>query len=273
MDIIGDFHTHTIYSSFPRPSKKHAKGTIRENAEAALGKGLKFIGITEHGPSHYIYGVNRKMFPKMRDEVDQLNEEFERKGIDFKVYLGVEANIVGLDGTIDIREEDLKYLDYLVMGYHYGAMPKGIKDLFGLYIVQALAKLGILTDYAKNLMTKAFIAAVEKNKLFMISHPGSKAPVDILKLARVAEEYGVALEISTKHSELSLESLNIVKDMDLKFLLNSDAHAPEGVGIITSGLEKALAAGLDMGKVLNYRGNQVEYLTKSIALKKPVEDL
>ena len=39
--VTGDYHTHTIYSSGFRKKGKHAKGTIRENAEAALKKVLK----------------------------------------------------------------------------------------------------------------------------------------------------------------------------------------------------------------------------------------
>ena len=33
MYLIGDYHTHTVFS--------HGKGTIRQNAEAALKKDLK----------------------------------------------------------------------------------------------------------------------------------------------------------------------------------------------------------------------------------------
>ncbi len=265
MKLLADYHTHTIYSSYPKPSKKHARGTIRENVEMAVKKGLKVIGITEHGPSHYIYGVNRKMFPQMRAEIDALNKEFEENGIEIKVLLGVESNIVGLDGSIDIRKEDLKYLDYVIMGYHYGAMPKGLKDFFGLYLVQGLAKIGLFKKYAENIMTEAFVKSMEKNDLFMISHPGSKAPIDIVKVGKTAEKYGVALEISTKHSELSVENINKIKDMDISFMLNSDAHAPEGVGVIISGLEKALASNLDMSKVKNYGEDSSHlYLGKDI---------
>ena len=54
MKLYGDYHTHTIYS--------HGSGTIRDNVEEALRKGLKEIGICDHGPGHYLYGVKRKTF-------------------------------------------------------------------------------------------------------------------------------------------------------------------------------------------------------------------
>ncbi len=52
MKLYGDYHTHTIYS--------HGSGTIRDNVEEALRKGLKEIGICDHGPGHYLYGVKKE---------------------------------------------------------------------------------------------------------------------------------------------------------------------------------------------------------------------
>ena len=122
--LIGDYHTHTIYSSGFRKNGKHAKGTIRENVEVALAKGLKEIAITEHGPGHYLYGVRKKNISLMKDEIKRLNEEFVPKGL--KILLGVEANLMGLDGTLDVDEKFLKHIDFLIMGYHYGADRKSV---------------------------------------------------------------------------------------------------------------------------------------------------
>lgn len=53
MKIELDVHTHTIASG-------HAFSTLQEMAQAAAGKGLKVLGITEHSPGipgtcHSIY--------------------------------------------------------------------------------------------------------------------------------------------------------------------------------------------------------------------------
>ena len=139
--LIGDYHTHTIYSSGFRKEGKHAIGTIRDNAEAALAKGLSEIAITEHGPGHYLYGVRKKRIPLMKSEIDRLNEEFIPKGL--KILLGIESNLVGLDGTLDVDEKLLKYIDFLIMGYHYGATPKTLKDGIGLYVLNPISKIFI----------------------------------------------------------------------------------------------------------------------------------
>ena len=70
-----DWHTHTVYS--------HGKGTIEENVIEARRKGLESIAITDHGPGHFGYGFRRKDVPKMRAEIDALNEKYD----DIKIYI------------------------------------------------------------------------------------------------------------------------------------------------------------------------------------------
>lgn len=251
MKIKGDYHTHTIYSWAKGPKAKHAKGTIRENVEIAYEKGLEEIAITEHGPGHYIYGVNRKYFKDIRDEIDRLNEEYNPKGL--KILMGLEANIIGLDGELDIDEDDLKYLDLLLMGYHYGARPNNIKDGMGLYILNPISKyLLIGKEKAIELNTEAYLKAMDRYDIDIITHPGSKAPILIEEVAKKAIKKDTILEISTKHSELSVESLEKIKDLDgLRCILNSDAHKSEDVGNVKIGYEKALSSGMDLEKIVN----------------------
>lgn len=252
--VIGDYHTHTIYSSGFRKKGKHAKGTIRENAEAALKKGLREVAICDHGPGHYLYGVRKENIPKMREEIDRLNEEFMLKGL--KILLGVEANLVGLDGTIDVDEKLLKYIDILLMGYHYGATPKTLSDGFGLYVLNPISKFFYLgREKAKELNTRAYIKALNKYPINLISHPGSKARVDIVELAKEANKHNTYLEISAKHSQLSVESLKLLLDVDVYFMVNSDAHEPEDIGNVDEALRRALEANLPLNRIVNIEIN------------------
>lgn len=252
--VIGDYHTHTIYSSGFRKKGKHAKGTIRENAETALKKGLREVAICDHGPGHYLYGVRKENIPKMREEIDRLNEEFMPKGL--KILLGVEANLVGLDGTIDVDEKLLKYIDILLMGYHYGATPKTLSDGFGLYVLNPISKFFYLgREKAKELNTRAYIKALNKYPINLISHPGSKARVDIVELAKEANKHNTYLEISAKHSQLSVESLKLLLDVDVYFMVNSDAHEPEDIGNVDEALRRALEANLPLNRIVNIEIN------------------
>ena len=242
MKLFGDYHTHTTYS--------HGSGTIRDNVEAALKKGLKEIAICDHGPGHYLYGVKKINLPIMRREIDKLNEEYCVKGI--KILLGIEANITGFDGSIDMDEDLLKLTDILLLGYHYGVTPSSLKGAIGLYVINPFTKVfPIGREKALEMNTNAFIKAINRYPVTFITHPGSKASVDIRELARGAHKVGTALEINSKHSELSIESIKIAMEEDVEFIVNSDAHSPNDVGEVGAALDRAKAAGLPINRIRN----------------------
>lgn len=248
--LLGDYHTHTVYSSGFKKVGTHAKGTIRRNAEVALAKGLKEIVISDHGPGHYLYGVKQTNIPIMREEVDRLNEEFQPQGL--KILLGLESNIIGMDGRLDVDDVILKQIDFLIMGYHYGAMPSRIVDGLCLYVLNPLSKMFKLgKKRIIELNTKAYIKALEKYPIDMLSHPGSKAGVNIVEVAKAAHKTGTALEISAKHSQLSVESIKLLLNKDVIYLVNSDAHHPEDIGNVENAIDKAKQANLPLNRIKN----------------------
>lgn len=252
IELTGDFHTHTIYSSGFREKGTHAIGTIEDNAKAALEKGLDTIVISDHGPAHYLYGVRKKRLLKMKEEIKKLNEIFNPKGLN--ILLGVEANLVSLDGRLDVDDEILKILDILLMGYHYGATPLSLKDAYGLYFINPASKLiKSLERKAMDLNTQAYLKALDNYKIEFITHPGSKAKLHIREVAKKAGEVGTALEISSKHGELSVESLKKIKDVDVYFYINSDAHRPEDIGNVQKGIDRALEAKIPLNRIKNIR--------------------
>ncbi|HZH93634.1 MAG TPA: PHP domain-containing protein [Tissierellaceae bacterium] len=250
--LTGDFHTHTIYSRGYKKKGTHAKGTIEENVEAAYKLGLDTIVLSEHGPGHYLYGLRVEDLPQIRSEIDRLREIYQPKGL--KILLGLESNIVGLDGELDVDDKIIDQLDILLMGYHYGATPVGFTDAVGLYWTSQIGKLiGSREDHAKDIMTQAYLKAMERYPIDIITHPGSKAKVHIQEVAKGAVKTDTALEISSKHDELSVESLRLIKDIDVKLYIDSDAHEPERVGDIEKGLKKAIDADVDFSRVVNIK--------------------
>jgi len=101
MNLI-DVHTHTVLSS-------HAYSTLIENAKYAKEIGLKYLGVSDHGPAlpggQHIFAVNN-----MRVIPDYI------EGV--RVLKGVEANIVDQDGNLDIKENSLKRLNYTIASLH-----------------------------------------------------------------------------------------------------------------------------------------------------------
>jgi len=77
--MIYDHHTHTTFS--------HGKGSIEDNVKVAVQKGLKSIAITDHGPGHLTYGIDRNKIKVMREEVERLKLVYPQ----IEILLGVEA--------------------------------------------------------------------------------------------------------------------------------------------------------------------------------------
>ncbi len=250
MKITGDFHTHTIYSSGFLIKGMHAKSTIEENVKSAYEKGLQTIVISEHGPSHYLYGVRKKNLKLIRDEVNRLNEIYFPKGL--TVLMGLESNLVGLNGQIDVDENIIDMIDILLMGFHYGSTPKSIREGMDLYLKSQIAKItGYRLDEITEVITQSYISAMRNYPIDIITHPGAKVKLDILKLAQEAEKRDVALEINSRHGNLNLEDLKSLINSNVKFYINSDAHSAKEVGNFKLGLEIFLSAGLDVKRVVN----------------------
>ncbi len=83
----------------------------------------------------------------------------------------------------------------------------------------------------ENLNTNAMIHAISKYPVDIITHPGSKARVNIEKVAEVAYKRNTALEINSHHSQLSVENIKIALKSKVEFYINSDAHDPLRLGI------------------------------------------
>ena len=90
MILSADYHTHTVYS--------HGKGQILDNALVAKEKGLLEIGISDHGFAHPAFGLTKRKIPKMQQECALATNQ---TGV--KVLLGIESNIIGTDGTVDLK--------------------------------------------------------------------------------------------------------------------------------------------------------------------------
>lgn len=242
MKLLGDYHTHTIYS--------HGRGTIRENVEAAVKLGLKEIAICDHGPGHFLYGVNLRDISTMRQEIDLLNEEFKDKGI--RVLLGIEANVIGYNGLIDLDKDIIEKLDILLLGFHYGVIPVSIKDKFNFLIINPLSKfIPFLRKKIIHLNTQALIKCINNYNIDFITHPGSKAKIDIKEVAKAAYKRGTALEINSHHSELSIESIEIALTEEVEFIINSDAHKPEDVGDVQEGINRAIKTKIPIERIRN----------------------
>jgi DNA polymerase (family 10) len=225
-DIKGDFHCHSNWDG--------GENSIKEMAEQAISSGYEFLGISDHSQSLKIEnGLDEKRLLEQGKEIDLLNSEFIKNGINFKVLKGSEVDILK-DGTLDIKDEVLKTLDYVSVSIHSNF------------------KMG------KREMTKRVIRALENPYVKILNHPTGmilgkrdEYDINIEQVIKAAKDNNVALEMNSYRSDLSYQSAKLAKDMGAKLTIGSDAHSVKELEDLQFGLYQARRGGLIKGDVIN----------------------
>lgn len=218
-----DIHTHTLASG-------HGYGTIREMAQAAEERGIKLLGISEHGPG--IPGTVEPIYFSALHFVPRVLYGVE-------IIHGCEVNILN-NGTLSLEEKYLKCLDYAIIGIHDQCYhDEGIE---------------------KN--TENAIACMKHEKVHFMSHPDDDhTPLDYEKLVEAAKKYHVALEVNNntfrrKEKRLNCEQnyrkmLSLCMEYRASILVGSDAHDPSFVGEFGFARELLEETGFDEELILN----------------------
>lgn len=223
VDLL-DVHTHTIASV-------HAYSTLREMITAARDKGLKLVGISDHGPKmpgcfHEIYFCNFKVIDRSAYGID--------------LVMGAELNIIDYSGSTDLSAHLLKGLDYAIASLHDICINPGTVE--------------------EN--TAAIIGAMKNPAVKIIGHPDNPLyPVDFDAIAKAAKENHVLLECnnssySPKSSrqgsrELAAELLRACKQYGTMIIMGSDAHIDLDVGNHVYSKEVIAAADFPEELVIN----------------------
>jgi putative hydrolase len=240
--FYADWHTHTCYS--------HGVGTVLDNAYAAQRRGLKEIAIADHGPAN-LFGVgvgNLDTFACIRSDI----EEAKRQVSGVKVLYAAEANVIDTDGTIDIPLPMQDVFDLLLIGLHILVKPRSLWRAMPIAYSNIMAKVcrqGERQALVKN--TDMLVAAVHRNRVHIVTHPGYRLPIDTRELAKACVVTGTAMEINSGHRHTTCDYLRRAAETGVLFAIGSDAHEPRRVGDLTAGWNLARQAGLDPQQILN----------------------
>lgn len=243
MKLKADYHIHSIYSK-----NKHGKSTIEEIVKKAHEIGLEEIAITDHGTSHFMFGINKNKISEAKNTVVEVRKKYPNMNI----LYGVEANILDYNGTTDIGEEILKHCDIILCGFHLGVMFSTAGDFWNFVVKNILVKNN--EKHYKDMVeknTNALVNAMYRYKIDILTHPGDKIPLDIEKIAAVAEETNTILEINNSHGHLNKDEIQKASKYNVKFVINSDAHIKDNIGSYENGLKAAMDAGLNLNRIIN----------------------
>ena len=249
MNITTDLHTHTIFS--------HGKGTILDNAKVARERGLKKIAITDHGYGHHAFGIKQKDLPKMKR---LCLEAQSQTGV--IVELGVECNILGVDGKTDMKMQDYEILDVYLAGVHkfilYDKFSEWFKLLGANMFARKFRKVPPENLVKRN--TQLYINTIKNNPIDVLVHPNFCIFADPVEVAKCCRDYNTLFEIDARKVHMSDEEWAKVKDTGVKFIIDSDAHSPDKIGVFEEAIKMIERVGISKEQIVNVDGKIPENL-------------
>lgn len=207
MFLEADMHCHTVAST-------HAYSTVTELVCEAAQKGLKAIAVTDHAPgipdgAHLWHFGNLKSLPPYI------------RGV--RVLHGAETNVIDYNGGIDLPEECLKKLDWVIASMHEPPLKPGTERQH----------------------TEAYLKLAENPYVDAIGHSGGdKFKYDYEKVLPVFKTKRILIEINSHSfearagsSENCREIALLCKKYSIPVIVNSDAHVSFAVGEVSEALK------------------------------------
>lgn len=199
-----DLHTHTLAGGHGTAD------TITDMARAAAAKGVKLLGISDHGPATPgASGVS--YFRSLRLA--------ERSRFGIRLLYGAEANILDREGHLDLPDDILKTLDYVIISMHLPVYTPGTA--------------------AEN--TAAYIRAMEHPGVRFLGHcDDPRFPIDFRQLLQAAASRRIYPELNNMSllpdsyrkgcRPNSLRLLSQCAVLGCPILVSSDSHGTEHIG-------------------------------------------
>lgn len=223
-DIRGDLHVHTKATD--------GKSSLEEMAEAAKELGYAYLAICDHSKHVSVAaGLDEKRLGEQIDEIDKINS----KVTGIRLLKGIEVDIL-TDGTLDLSDDILKYLDLRVCSIHYK---------FNL---------------SEKEQTERVLKAMGNRYFDILAHPTGRLigrrdayKIDIEKVMDRAVDTGSALELNSFPDRLDLKDthLKAAKEKRCKIVISTDAHSTDGLDFIRFGIGQARRGWLEAEDVLN----------------------
>jgi len=224
-DIRGDLHMHT--------NATDGRDTIRQMAEAALARGLKYIAITDHSKNLAMTnGLDDKRALAHIKAIRKVDAEMEGK---IRVLPGIEVDILA-DGSLDLDDSTLAQMDVVVASVH---------SLFSQPVEE---------------MTARVLRALENPHVRILGHPTGRKVLSregyaiyIDTILKRAAELGVAVEHNANPARADLSDLNlrIAKQYGCKIVVDTDAHSTEELDQMRYGITQLRRAWLTPADILN----------------------
>ncbi len=223
--IVGDLHMHT--------TETDGLASLREMADAAIARGLRYIAITDHSQRVSMAGgLDPKRLRKQWREIERLNQELGERLLILK---GIECDILE-KGGMDLPDDVLAEADWVLASIHYGQ------------------------SQPREQLTERILGAVEHPNVSAIAHPTGRLinrreayPVDMDQVIRAAAKHQKRLELNANPARLDLNELHCAAaaKQGVPIVVSTDAHSVPGLDVMRFGVLQARRGGLTAAQVAN----------------------
>jgi len=227
-DLRGCLHNHSTFSD--------GSDSLSEMAEAARELGFSYFGICDHSQSLQIAdGLSPEAVRRQHEAVQALNEEYTREGLDFRVFHGIESDVLR-DGSLDYDTEVLSLFDFVVASVHTG---------FSMSEAEA---------------TERVIRAVQNPHTRILGHPTGRLllaregyPLDHERVIDACAEQDVAIELNANPYRLDLDWrwVRTATKQGVQISVNPDAHSTEELRNVKWGVAAGRKGWLEPSQTLN----------------------
>jgi DNA polymerase (family 10) len=225
-DLKGSLHNHSTWSD--------GHNTLEEIAEYMENLGLAYWAITDHSKASFqANGLDEKRLREQISEIKKINEQFARRGSEFRLLAGSEVDI--LKNSLDFPDEILSELDVVVASLHVPS-----------------------NDEKEN--TKRLIRAAENKYVHIIAHMTGRLllerepyPMDVRAVIDACAATGTWIELNCNPHRFDLDWRHwpYAKSKGVKCVINPDAHRNEHAGFLRLGAGMARKGWLEQKDVVN----------------------
>jgi len=223
--IRGDLHMHSTWSD--------GAASILEMARGCIERGYDYMAITDH--SKAVTVANGLTPERVREQWEEIAQVRDELGEDFLLLRGQEVDILR-DGSLDQPDDILEELDIVVIAVHS------------------------FMDMDRDAMTERVLRGMDHPQVDILAHPTGRLvnrrdpyPIDIEAVLEKAAELDIAVEINAHPRRLDLHDRYAARarELGVRIVIDSDAHAVQGLDVMRFGVDQARRGGLERGDVLN----------------------
>ncbi len=261
-----DYHVHTRYC-------RHASGEVIEYVRAAIGKGLREIGISDHYPMIFLpklsyddYSMDLEELPLYMQDIKNSKEMFNSN---INVKLGIEVDYYHEKESI-IRNINFDEFDYLI----------GVIHVIDDWVIDDPRNILKYEEYDLEIFYSNYFTEVEKlirSDLFdIIGHidvikkfnhiPRNGIEEYIMPCFELIAKKELCVEINTSGIDRAVKDtypgqtfFSKMYEMGIQVTLGSDAHKPSEIGRYFDNILKTLKKA-GYSRIVSFKNREKDFI-------------